>query len=393
LVTTASVHGTGNLAGEKPAVGTRMVALLGRRDEPTDALRDYCARLGEGLRAHGVLLETAEVLWDRQGWLVTIAKLWKQSARWSGRWVLFQYTALMWSRRGFPMAIPLLLGILRLRGCRTAVVFHDVYAVPGPRPIDRFRVAFQCRIMLYAYRCANRSIVPIPLDRVPWLPRKVPKAAFIPVGANIPSLDDLLRDGFVPTHGSPLKVAAFGISSWPAAQKQELEAITYGMRQACADLGELCLVIMGRGAKEAEPALREGLSGSRVLLTVDGLMESRDVSTRLCECDVLVFVRGPLSCRRGSGLAGIACGLPIVAYEGRETGSPLTEAGILFVRQNDLASLADQLTRVLRDADLRRSLCVRNQTVFREWFAWDRIAGRLMKAFAGTNEDSSRWWE
>jgi glycosyltransferase involved in cell wall biosynthesis len=367
-----------------------VIALLGRRDEPTDALRDYCARLAEGLRAQGVVLETADVLWDRQGWIMTLAKLWKKSAHWRGHWVLLQYTALMWSRRGFPLSIPVLLWILRLRGCRTAVVFHDVYAVPGPRRIDRFRDALQRRIMRYAYHFARRSVIPIPLDRVPWLPQNAPKAVFIPVGANIPSLDDLLQEGFVPMRGSPLKVAAFGISSWPATQKQEIEAIIHSMREACAELGELHLVVMGRGAKEVEQALRDGLSGSRVLLTVEGLLDSRDVSTKLCECDVLLFVRGPLSSRRGSGLAGIACGLPIVAYEGRETGSPLTEAGIFFVPQDDLALLADRLTEILRDADLRRKLCVRNQTVFREWFAWDRIAGRLVAALAGTNVGSAR---
>jgi glycosyltransferase involved in cell wall biosynthesis len=149
----------------------------------------------------------------------------------------------------------------------------------------------------------------------------------------------------------------------------------------------LGLVVVGRGAKEAEPALRAGLSGSPVRLTVEGLLDSRDVSARLCECDVLLFVRGPLSSRRGSGLAGIACGLPIVAYAGQETASPLTEAGIVFVPQNDLASLGDQLTRVLRDANFRRGLCVRNRAVFQEWFAWERIAERLIDALEGVSSE------
>src|SRR5262245_33608794 len=109
-----------------------MIALLGRRDEPTDALRDYCARLREGLRLQGAGLETAELLWDRSGWPMTIAKFWKQSKGWEGRWILLQYTALMWSRRGFPAIFLVLLAMLRFRKCRTAIVFHDVYAVAGP---------------------------------------------------------------------------------------------------------------------------------------------------------------------------------------------------------------------------------------------------------------------
>ena len=84
-----------------------------------------------------------------------------------------------------------------------------------------------------------------------------------------------------------------------------------------------------------------------------------------------------LSSRRGSGLAGIACGLPVVAYEGRETGFPLRDAGVLFAPQNDVTALGEQLLRVLCDEELRRALASRSNFVFREWFSWDRIAERF----------------
>jgi glycosyltransferase involved in cell wall biosynthesis len=76
-----------------------------------------------------------------------------------------------------------------------------------------------------------------------------------------------------------------------------------------------------------------------------------------------------------------------VAYEGRETGSPLTEAGIVFVPQDDVASLGDQLARLLLDGERRTALSARNLAVFRQWFSWDRIADRWIEVLGGENKD------
>ena len=48
--------------------GHRAIALLGRRDEPTDAVEEYCRYLGEALRAHDFELELVRVAWLEDGW-------------------------------------------------------------------------------------------------------------------------------------------------------------------------------------------------------------------------------------------------------------------------------------------------------------------------------------
>jgi glycosyltransferase involved in cell wall biosynthesis len=354
-----------------------LVALVGKRDEPTDALRDYCCWLSKALARRGVAMEIVEVRWERLGWLGALGKLWKQSGEWRGRWVVLQYTALMWSRRGFPVMVPLIFWMMKMRGCRVAVVFHDVYASPGRRWIDRVRIKLQVLVMRHVCRRADRAVFPVPLEEVPWLASVAPNAAFIPIGANIPSLDELRRPGFTPERTSPPTVAVFCMSMWPAARKQEIEHVTQAMRQVSAALGPLRLLVLGRGAKEAESMLREELSGSQVCLTVEGLLSGEEIAARLSACDVLLFVRGAMSSRRGSGLAGIACGLPVVAYEGQETGGPLRDAGVLFVPQNDVRALGEQLSRVLRDEELRHELVSRSAAVFGEWFSWDSVAKRV----------------
>jgi len=46
----------------------RCVALLGRRDEPTDAVEEYCQFLGAALEAQGIPFEIERVSWDELGW-------------------------------------------------------------------------------------------------------------------------------------------------------------------------------------------------------------------------------------------------------------------------------------------------------------------------------------
>jgi glycosyltransferase involved in cell wall biosynthesis len=264
-----------------------------------------------------------------------------------------------------------------------------MYAIAGPRWVDRARIYFQERIMRYLSKSAARAILPVPVDSASWL-SALSKSIFIPIGANIPSLDDLAGEGFVPVRDAIPTVAVFGVTTWPAAQIREVEAIVHAVRHACAKVGEMQLLVLGRGAKEAEPLLRDRLAGSCVRLRVQGLCSQREISASLAASDVLLFVRGALSTRRGSGLAGIACGVPIVAYQGIETAWPLTQAGIVFVRQDDFVSLGNQLSALLLDRKRQMDLSARNRVVFREWFSWGRIAERWIEALGAARPGAVR---
>ncbi|HZP34549.1 MAG TPA: glycosyltransferase [Candidatus Acidoferrales bacterium] len=352
-----------------------LVMLVGRQDEPTDAVRDYVTRLTEALRRQGVDCQTYELRWDERGWIVAMAALWKHSRAWAGRWVVLQYTALMWSRRGFPLLLPLALKILRVRRCRVGVVFHDGYAAAGSRWIDRIRALLQERLMRHFARNASRAIYPVALRSACWPQSGQHSCEFIPVGANVPSFDELHQSGCIPGHKIPT-VAVFGIPTWPAAQTREVTAIVEALRRASLKIRELQLVVVGRGATQAESLLRRGLSGTGVSVRVVGVRSGAEISSALCSSDVFLFVRGGLSTRRGSGLAALGCGLPVVAYRGEETGFPLTDAGIVFVPEGDVELLGDELARVLLDRELRLQMSERNLAVFRQWFSWDQIASR-----------------
>src|SRR5271169_3778687 len=116
-----------------------IIALLGRKDEPTDAVEEYCRYLGSALPAHDFAMQIRRVPWEKRGWADALNALKLQAAGWRGNWVLVQYTALAWSARGFPQKFVRVLNTLRKAGARVGIVFHDVEPYPGSRVLDKIR--------------------------------------------------------------------------------------------------------------------------------------------------------------------------------------------------------------------------------------------------------------
>ena len=110
-----------------------------------------------------------------------------------------------------------------------------------------------------------------------------------------------------------------------------------------------------------------------------GVLPPEEVSRTLVDSDALLFVRGQISTQRGSAIAGIACGLPLVAYSGPHTAHPITEAGVIQVPQGDREELGKALVRVLTDEPLWQDLHQRSLRAQREYFSWDAIADKLVK--------------
>jgi glycosyltransferase involved in cell wall biosynthesis len=371
---------------EEPATMAQpLIALLGWRDQPTDALHDYCHWLALALERRGVSLVEAEVPWAERGWVRALVALWNQSAGWRGRWVILQYTALAWSRRGFPLGMLATLWLLRLRGTRTAVVFHSAEPQPGKRPVDRLRAACQRWVMRRASRQASRIILPVPLERAAWLGERCGVAAFIPVGSNVPAN---ARGGETGEPGKAeggarrtVTAAVFGVTGAPSMER-EVADICFAARcanrrlPAVAGLPGLRLLVLGRGSTEAGPLLEESLAGSGIELEVLGIRPAEDVARALAGADALLFVRGEVAANRGSAVAGLACGLPIVGYGVAERSFPVNRAGARLVPCGDRAALAEALAEVLSDGNLRGELREQSRRALAEYFSWERIAER-----------------
>jgi hypothetical protein len=361
----------------------RIVALLGRRDEPTDGVADYCEWLGGGLAAYGYEFSAIRVDWADLGWRAALADLREKSAAWRNGWVLLQFTTLAWSRRGFPLHAPEILSALHDNGVRCAVVFHDFAPLGGPRIVDRARSYCQLRVLRRLYQRSDRAIFPVPLEMISWLPQQREKARFIPIGANCPQPPSQVRQD-----GRETKLIAVYNVTGGAHAFVEAADIGCALKRARRAAGPLRLMVAGRGSQEADSALRAEFAGTDVEVEILGLLSAEELSRKLAGADVLLFVRGQISSRRGSALAGIACGLPVVCYAGPQTGWPITEAGLLSVPLRDTEALSAALERVLTDSNLRETLAERSRRAQEKYFSWPVIAEQFVAVLRESAEGS-----
>jgi glycosyltransferase involved in cell wall biosynthesis len=348
------------------------VTLLARRDRPTDAVEDYCHLLRTALQAGGVRTESAQVKWQEQGWRSALADLASQTHAWRGSYVMPQYTAYKWSRRGFPFGFLLVVAILKRRGARVGVVYHDPIPYKGTRPIDLARRNVQLFIMKQAGRLADALISTVPPKQVPWMRDPVlrRKATLIPVGSNVAAPDQnrqATAKESVPT------IAVFGVTTH---RHEEAQALALVAREAASRVGPVRLRVFGRGAEQAEVVLARGLSGSAVDLELHRLVPVEFARDLLMSSHVQLFLRDGVSTRRTSVIAGIVCGLPVVGYASPETGFPITDAGVALVRYGDVDGLVRELSLVLRDGSARAEMERRSCLAASRYFSWDAIAQR-----------------
>jgi len=356
----------------------KCVALLGRRDAPTDAVEEYCQFLGAALAGENFALELVRVEWTGLGWAAALRELEQRAKDWRGCWILVQYTALAWSERGFPLRFLRVLRALRNAGARPAMVYHDPLPFSGSRTIDRLRQRAQVHVMSEALRASDLAIVTIPISKIPWIGERATPTSFIPVGANLPAperawsrrQEDAAR---VPT------VAVYGITGGQGGI-WDLAKISEAVHVIAAGLKKIRIVVLGRNSERAAKALTSFAENAGVEVRALGILPAAEVVQRLGDSDVLLFVRAGISSRRGSAIAGIACGLPIIAFEGPETASPITEAGVVLADPTNQRGLGEALLKVLTDAEYRAALAERSRRAQQEHFSWKAIAGRYAEA-------------
>jgi len=227
--------------------------------------------------------------------------------------------------------------------------------------------------MRRALTLADFAVFTVPPEKLSWLAAVPPQAAFVPVGPNLPV------PLAAPTHSQQGPVPTIGVFSITGNEPgaRETRVIIPAVRHAAEKLGNLRLSVFGRHAELREPELREGLRDLPVELSVEGVVEPAQVVQKISACDVLLFVRGSISSRRSSAIAGIACGLPVIAYSGSETAPPITDAGVVLVSPDQPDELNATLVRVLSDAAYRMDLATRSRAAYQTHFAWPAIAARI----------------
>jgi glycosyltransferase involved in cell wall biosynthesis len=355
------------------------MAILGSREEPTDGVRDYCCYLRDALASEGVNLTLTQVRWAEIGRKASRQELLEAVRGKQNTFFLLQYTALSWSRRGFALPVVGILKLLKKNGGRCAVVFHDPDGYAGNRAVDRFRRAIQRYAMKRLVRLSDLAIFTLPRDKIPWLPADLQNFVFIPVGANLPA-PERAWEAKRNSPGSKPVVAVFSLSDKPTLAK-EVSQIAQAVSNAAKRVGPLDVVVLGRNSGSGGEELRLALAGSGAEVRIVGLLSAAEVVRVLGACDVMLFARGPISSRRGSAIAGIACGLPVIAEAGWELAAPITEAGVVLVSEALVPEgFGAALIRVLSDQTYRSSLAQRSRNAQSRYFSWSVIARQYAQA-------------
>lgn len=349
------------------------IALLGRKDEPADGITDYCQQLAKSAAGRGIDVQLVRVEWAKQGWIGALKNLLQQSENWRGIWVLPQYAAMGWSKRGFPVGLLASVAILRLRGARCATVFHEPWGVGGTGLIGRIRGTFQNWVVRTMYRVSEKSIFTIPLNTVPWLAESGgTKSASIPLGPNIP--ENLTRR--IAPAASPdatRAVVVFCVSESPYGDR-EIADVAGAMRAAAAPGLRLRAVFVGRGTTELKNVITAAFAGSNIEVVVRGVCDAPEVTQIFSNSDAMLAVRGRLYLRRGSALAGLACGLPIFGYGGESAGTILEEGGIALVPFGDREALGLALGEILTSPARWQEMHDKSLALQQKYLSWDVIA-------------------
>lgn len=360
-----------------------IILLLGRPDAPTDGVADHAEHLSAALRAEGVASSVVRLPVDA-GRNAALDAARSTARAHPGAWFLVQYTALAWSPRALPTLVLHLLRAIREEGGRTAIVFHDVRPYEGSRPQDRVRRFVQAHVMRRAARMADRAIAPLPADRLRWmLDEGSARFATVPIGANLAVDRVASRDPSWSraAHGMR-RIGIFGIIA-DERRASEIQALREIALRVQARTGAPVRVqAFGRGVPAAEAELRAALEPHGVEVVAEGIVPAPRLEATLQRCDVILFLRSALTGQRGSALAAVAAGVPLVAFAGRDTAPPVTSIGALFAPEGDTSAMADLAAEVVTSEKTWRQLHLQQARAFDASFSWKAVARRLLEVLA-----------
>jgi glycosyltransferase involved in cell wall biosynthesis len=380
--------------------GLRILFVTGEYPPMEGGVADYTHTLGCTLRAMGhtvaVLTATAagsspgpgapEVFawvprWDWRMWRILDERI----ASWRPAVVHIQYQTAafamhpainLWAWRPW-----------RRPGVLTAVTFHDLkvpYLLPKAQPLRRWVTATLARRV-------DLTITTNPEDTAQarvWRPDIIE----IPIGSNItpapsPDFDPMPRRAALGLGAGAALIGYFGFLN---ASKGGEVLVDVLARLVAAGRDAHLLMIGGRtGASDptnvaygqrVEARIAALGLGDRVHWT--GHLPAAEVSAALWTTDVcLLPYRDGASYRRGSFMAALAHGLPIVTTTPAVPYPDLVDGEtVLLARPDDVAGLTAAVERVLDDPALRTRLGRAAARLARR-FRWEDIAAATLRAY------------
>jgi hypothetical protein len=341
--------------------------VVGRADAPTDGVLDYSEHLSDALRTKGHSVSVVH--------RVDVGRPWRD-AGWSERSpfagvpevVLLQYTNLAWSNRGFPIRVLPLAKRAKSSARSLVVTIHD-----GPfesrRLVDRVRAFTQSQVIRSLLKRADAAVFTTrsAQNALSLNPRKK-RQVVIPVGSNIRPVAGRSSE--------ETRIAVFGVTEGDQAEATFLGEV---FRLFAATRGPVRVSLVGRGTSIAVSNLGVG-SEDGVEVEALGVVPEKSVADVLAKSTLGLHVRGA-STRRGSLIAMIAAGLPVVATANEETDDLIRQAGVRIVPARDSVAAASALADLAKDPDAAARVREHEAQAMSRYFSWSAIAEAYEELF------------
>jgi glycosyltransferase involved in cell wall biosynthesis len=342
------------------------------KDREVTVLTDEGAADGDGYQVAPVICDWRQP----QGVLQAMAALAPQAD------ILWQYVPHMYGRGGVNPRLPLAMEALNRRGRHQCLIAHEIASAFSPWP-NRFLYALAHR---YQWRLILRSVGSIGISTEASLrewserqPRHKKKFFLAPSPSNIDVVPVSVGHAGRWRERNGLGTAASVMGYFGSLSRfKQFDWVVAAWIKAQGEGRKVGLVAVGDVPTAAVP---EDL---RSLFRPLGYLSAPAVSEVLQAIDLLVlpFADGAAE-KRGSFMAGLNHGCPIVSTVGPTTGPTLRQAGFFVgVDSRDRESFVAQASRLAGDGSRRSELGPAGRRAYQQQYDWPRLLTSVCEQLA-----------
>ncbi len=269
----------------------------------------------------------------------------------------------------------------RRRGDQVELMVHEPFLDFGSGSWRQSLVALVHRLMtIILLSAASRVWITIPAWEERWRPyalgrRKV--FSWLPVVSNVPVVDDA---GAIEAARS-LYIAAEGsiVGHFATYDRPNTNLLLATVAPLIGNGSKDVLLLLGRGSDQAREEIISRYPEMKHCVLATGALSAIDLSLHLRACDVMLqpYIDG-VSTRRGSAMAALSHGLPIVTTSGRLTEPLWSQSkAVVLVPVENVTGLVEATRRLLPDVGGRRDLSLAAKALYEERFSIEVLIATL----------------
>jgi glycosyltransferase involved in cell wall biosynthesis len=269
-------------------------------------------------------------------------------------------------------------------GDRVEIMAHEAWLAFHEGSLRQDAVALVHRLMtIVLLRAAERVWVSIPEWERRWRPytfgRQIP-FQWLPVPSNIPVADhpagvQEIRGRYVANGGS--LIGHFGTHGSPVTAL--LNPILFALAN---DRANQVVLLMGVGSEEYRERLIRNKPSLASMIQATGALSAQDLSCHLAACDLIMqpYPDG-VSSRRGSFMAGLSHGKPIVTTVGHLSEPFWSETGaVALAPAGNVETFVDLVRQLRMDAAERARIGQAARVLYQQRFDISNVITTLRQA-------------